>query len=487
MTGRTVAAVDLGAESGRVTTVTFDGARLDLSIVNRFANVPHYVDGILRWDIASLWQGITEGLAALASGGLRTDAVGVDTWGVDYGLVDAAGALVDDPTCYRDGRGVRAMARAMELLGPQRLYESTGVQILPINGLFSLYADATERPERLQRAASLQMVPDVFHRLLSGTAVTEYTVASTSGAYDMRRGRWATELLEDLRIPTRLLPEVVLPGTEVGALLPELATGQLSDARVILPPGHDTASAVVAVPYRDPGALFLSSGTWSLIGVEIEKALVNDRTRAANLTNEGGYDGSIRLLRNVMGLWILQECRRQWAREGSQYSYPELSALAAAEAGLVSIVDPDDDLFLAPGDMPARIREFCARTGQPVPQSVGQVCRVVIDSLALGYRLVVDDIESVLGRRPPSISIVGGGANHELLAQLTADATGLPVHCGPTEATALGNAAVQLATLGELSGPDEIRQVIAAGTEILSYTPRPADRWDEALHWLRAG
>lgn len=486
MTSRTVAAVDLGAESGRVTTVGFDGRRLDLSIVNRFANSPHEVDGILRWDIGSLWAGITTGLDRLAMGDQPIDAIGVDTWGVDYGLVDAAGSLVDDPSCYRDGRGVRAMARALELLGPERLYDATGVQIMPINGLFSLYADATERPDRLRRAASLQMMPDVFHRLLSGAAVTEYTAASTSGAYDMRHDRWATELLDELQIPTRLLPEVARPGTTVGPLLPELATGALSGTRVILPPGHDTASAVVAVPYVDPGAMFLSSGTWSLIGVEIDRALVDERTRAANLTNEGGYAGSIRLLRNVMGLWLLQECRRQWAREGADHSYPELSALAAAEPGLIAIVNPDDEAFLAPGDMPARIREYCARTGQPVPQSVGQVCRCVIDSLALGYRLVVDDIEAVLGRRPPSISIVGGGANHALLAQLTADATGLPVHCGPTEATALGNAAVQLAALGELSGPDEIRQVIATGAEIRSYPPHPDGRWDQARHRLRS-
>lgn len=486
MTGtRTVAAVDLGAESGRVMAVSFDGTRLDQRLVNRFANVPREHDGRLRWDIGRLSADITAGLTELSAGPEPIASVGVDTWGVDYGLFDADGSLLEDPVCYRDGRRLETFRRALETVGPQRLYDATGVQILSINGIFGLMDDAEHRPELLSRAAVLQMMPDVFHHLLSGTSVTDYTAASTSGAYDMAGNRWATELLEELGVPTGMLPEVVPPGTDVGPVRGAVATGALADARVIVPAGHDTASAVVAVPYVDPGAMFISSGTWSLAGVEVDKAVVTEATRAANLTNEGGYRGSIRLLRNVMGLWILQECRRQWQREGMELSYPELAAQAAAAPGLVSIIDPDDHRFLPLGDMPLRIRDYCAQTGQPVPQSVGEVARCIVDSLALGYRSVLEDITAATGDRPPSISVVGGGVNNVLLSQLTADAAGVPVHCGPAEATALGNAAVQLVALGELDGPEQIRQVIAAGNEITSYTPRSDARWDEAAHRLR--
>lgn len=484
MTARTVAAIDLGAESGRVTAVGFDGCRLTLKVVNRFANTPHQVDGLLRWNIAELWSGVRSGLAELAAGDDPVASVGVDTWGVDYGLFDAAGDLVDDPTCYRDQRGTAAMTSALATVGPQRMYSASGVQIMPINSVFSLYSDARDYPERLARAHCLQMMPDVFHRMLSGTAVSEYTAVSTTAAYDMQQKRWATELLDELGIPTSVLPEVVDPGTDVGALLGELATGALAGARTIVPAAHDTASAVVAVPYADPGALFLSSGTWSLLGSEVDQAIVSEASRQANLTNEGGYQGTIRLLRNVMGLWILQQCRQQWARAGMDLSYAEIAELAAAEPLLRTVIAVDDEVFLAPGDMPSRIAGWAARSGQPIPESVGAIARCVVDSLALSYRSVVDDLATVTGSRAPSITVVGGGVNHAGLAQATADATGLTVHCGPVEATALGNAAVQLAALGELGGPAEIRQIIAAEAVPITYQPRGDDRWDEAAELL---
>ncbi|MEJ7651505.1 MAG: rhamnulokinase family protein [Nakamurella sp.] len=484
----TVAAVDLGAESGRVTAVHFDGEQLELSIAGRFANQPRMSDGLLRWDFDGLWTSIRDGLGILARQPMPIASVGVDTWGVDYGLLDAAGSRVDDPVCYRDERGRRSLDRALAQVGAARLYDATGVQILSINALFGLMADVADHPERLRAASKLLMMPDLFHHALSGAQVSEYTAVSTSGAYDMTRNRWATELLDELGIPTALLPEVVDPGTDVGPLLPELATGALTGARVIVPPGHDTASAVVATPFVDPGAVFISSGTWSLVGTEIPRAVVNEQTRAANLTNEGGYGGTIRLLRNVMGLWILQQCRRQWASAGTDLDYAQIADAAAAVPGLRSIIDPDDPVFLAPGDMPSRVREYCAATGQPVPQSVGEIARCVVDSLALGYRAVVDDLAIATGSSPPSISIVGGGSNHRLLSQLTADATGLPVHCGPVEGTALGNAAAQLVSLGELDDVRQIRQVIAAGSPITTYLPF-ADRtasarssdWADAL------
>lgn len=478
MTGRTVAAVDLGAESGRVCSVGFDGRSLELTVEHRFEHVPLTRDDGLHWDLDRIDTEVSTGLARLAGSGRPIASVGVDTWGVDYGLLGTDGALVDQPTSYRDPARVAAMHRALDSVGPDLMYDSTGIQIIPINTLFGLLADLHDNPDRIARAATMLMLPDVFHHRLSGSTVTEFTAASTSGAYDMAARRWAYDMLDGLGVPHRLLPEVVAPGTDVGPLRD--ASGALSGARVIVPPGHDTASAVVAVPFAQPHAMFISSGTWSLVGVEVSEAITTPAARRANLSNEGGYDSTIRLLRNVMGLWLLQECRRQWSLEGTDLSYQEIADAARAEPGLTSLIDPDATVFLPPGDMPARIREYCASTGGPVPQTVGQIARCITDSLALSYAAVADDIAEVTGVRPPAVHVVGGGASHRLLAQLTADAVGVPVLTGPVEATALGNAATQLVALGELSGLQEIRDVLRGATDVDQYEPHPRDEWAQA-------
>jgi rhamnulokinase len=482
-TTRTVAAVDLGAESGRVVRATFDGERLDAQEVSRFPHTPQQVDGILRWDLDGLTAAMTAGLGAL---GAAEDvaSVGVDTWGVDYGLLRADGTLLDLPTCYRDPRQRVAMDEALATVGRERLYRSTGIQLNEINTVFALLSDA-RTTSRLDGAATLLMLPDVVHHLLCGSRVTEFTAASTSGLYDMVAQRWAVDLAEDLGIPARLLPEVVPPGTELGPVVGALGEGPLAGTRVIAPAGHDTASAVVATPFAEPGELFISSGTWSLVGVESPRAVVTPASEAANLTNEGGWAGTTRLLRNVMGLWLLQECRRQWARQGLELGYAELVELAGREPELRSVINPNAPEFLAPGDMPARVQAYCDRSGSPVPETPGAVARCVVDSLALSYRITAEDITAVTGTAPPAVHITGGGARNLLLAQATADATGLPVHCGPVEATALGNAAVQLVTLGELADVAEIRAVVARTTEIRTCSPRPTARWEEAAARLR--
>ena len=409
---RTVAAVDLGAESGRVTAVSFDGSTLDLHLVEPF---PARTIAVGR--AAALGHRRPVGVDRRRSRpagrrpARRSPRSAWTPGASTTGSSTPTGALVDRPVSYRDDRNVAALQVALDEVGAAALYDSTGVQIIPINSIFGLLADVRTAPDRLAAAERLLMMPDVFHHLLSGTMVTEYTAASTSAAYDMAGNRWATELLDRLGIPTRILPEVVPPGTDVGAITGVPTSGALAGARVIVPPGHDTASAVVAIPFADPGALFISSGTWSLVGVETEAAVINAGSRRANLTNEGGYAGTIRLLRNVMGLWVLQQCRRQWAAEGKELSYPEIADLAAAEPGLVSVVDLDDELFLAPGDMPRRIREYCARNGSPVPQSIGAIgpMRRRLAGAGLSRRRR----RHRRGHRttaPPSVSIVGGGA-----------------------------------------------------------------------------
>jgi rhamnulokinase len=477
MTARAVVAVDLGAESGRVVLGRFDGDRVGLEEVHRFPTPPRPHDGHLRWDLRDLWSQVRAGLAAAGAAAGTVDAVGVDAWGVDYGLLGRDGELLGDPVSYRDPRTTGMVAEAVGRVGRERLYAATGIQILEINTIFQLMAEA--RTGTLRRAERLLLIPDLFHRLLSGATVAEYTVASTTGAYDMAAGGWATELLGELGLPTHLLPEVVDAGTDLGPARPELPG--LGSARVIAPASHDTASAVVGVPFADPGAAYVSSGTWSLVGVETTEPVVSQAAMAANLTNEGGAFGTIRLLRNSSGLWLLQESRRQWAREGREYGYQELVRLAATAPAGVSMVNTDQTDFVAPGDMPGRIRAYCARTGQPVPADDGAVVRCILDSLALGYRLAIDDLRAVTGRPVPAVHVVGGGSRNQLLNQSVADVTGLPVVAGPIEATALGNLLVQLIALGEVKDLAQARAVVeaSAGPEIRRVEPSGADRLAE--------
>jgi rhamnulokinase len=477
MTARAVVAIDLGAESGRVVLGRFDGDRVALEEVHRFPTPPRPHDGHLRWDLHDLWSQIRTGLAAAGEAAGTVDVVGVDAWGVDYGLLGRDGELLGDPVSYRDPRTSGMVEEAIGRLGRERLYLATGIQIIEINTIFQLMAEA--RTGTLQRADRLLLIPDLFHHLLSGAMVSEYTVASTTGAYDMAGDRWAVDLLGELGVPAHLLPEVVDAGTDLGPVKPELPG--FASARVIAPASHDTASAVVGVPFTDPDAAYVSSGTWSLVGVEATGPLVNQAAMAANLTNEGGAFGTIRLLRNSGGLWLLQESRRQWAREGREHSYEELVRLAATTTGGISIVNADHPDFVAPGDMPARIRAYCARTGQPVPVDDGALTRCILDSLALGYRFAVDDLAAVTGRPVPAVQVVGGGSRNQLLNQTVADVTGLPVVAGPAEATALGNVLVQLIALGEVEDLVQAREVVraSAGPEIRRVEPSSADHLAE--------
>ncbi|WP_163508797.1 rhamnulokinase [Fodinicola acaciae] len=486
MASRNVVAVDLGAESGRVMLARFDGSTLSLEVAHRFANGARMSDGLLRWDVARLLDNISDGIRRAASLVDRVDSIGVDTWGVDYGFFDSEGKLLAEPVSHRDERTRGMIAAAAGKVGRERLYDSTGIQLNDINTIYQLLGERqTPAGRKLQsQAAMLLLMPDIVHRQLCGSSVTEFTIASTTGAYDMVDRRWATELLTDLGIPPHFLPEVVDAGTDLGPLLFS-GGGALSRTRVIAPGCHDTASAVAGVPFADPAAAYISSGTWSLVGVETLEPVITPVTRAANLANEGGVAGTIRLLSNCTGLWMLQECRRKWHEDGSSYDYAELVGLARQAPAGGSLVNPNHGDFLRPGDMPARIADYCRRTGQPVPDGVGATVRCVLESLALSYRLTVENIAAAAGRPAPLIHVVGGGSNNDLLNQLTADAAGVPVHAGPVEATAYGNALVQLGALGELSGLAEMRDVVRASDRPRVTPPSGDAGWSERYPQFR--
>lgn len=480
-------AFDLGAESGRAMLGRFDGERLTLEQAHRFPNGPVRVFDSLHWDALHLFDEMKKGLAAaarLAGGAIAS--VGVDTWGVDYALLGADGALLENPYHYRDARTNGVMERLFAVVPRSEVFEQTGIQFMQLNTLYQLYATRLVRPHLLDHARTLLMMPDVFHYWLTGRAVSEYTIATTTQFYDPRRGAWARGLLERLGVPVRLLPEIVPPGTVLGPLLCSVATETgASGAQVVAPASHDTGSAVAAVPAEGADWAYLSSGTWSLLGVEIPAPIINGATLAANFTNEGGAWDAIRLLKNISGMWLLEECRRAWAREGVKPGYAELCEAALKAKPFAAIVDPDDPSFLSPGEMPAKIAAFCRCTGQAAPQGPGATARVIFESLALKYRAVLETLAGILGRQFRALHVVGGGARNTVLCQFTADATGLPVIAGPEEATAVGNVLLQAMALGHLRSPTEARELVRRSFAPRTYQPGPRAAWDEAaLHTL---
>jgi rhamnulokinase len=472
---RAYAAVDLGAQSGRVALGRFDGERLSFAEVRRFANVPVRIRGRLQWDILRLYADALDGLRAAGP----VDSLGVDSWGVDFGLLDREGRLLQNPVHHRDARRAKAFDAALERVSAREIYEQTGIQLLPINSLFELAAMAAERDPVLEVAEMLLLIPDLLHYWLSGVCRCEYTNATTTQCLGVDGG-WATGLLERLDVPTRLPAEVVQPGTVLGAVSSDVAEPALADAALVAVATHDTASAVAAIPFRRSGSAYVSAGTWSLVGLETDRPAIDDGTLAANLTNEGGVAGTFRLLRNVTGLWLLHECRRAWAQEGREYGFDELARMAAGAPRLRSLVDPNDPAFLEPGDMPERIRSYCRRTDQPEPEEPAAVVRTILESLALKHSDSVELLRRTVGAAPEEIHLVGGGARNELLCRWTADAAGLPVLAGPVEATAIGNLLVQALALGDVGSLAEGRELVRASFEPTVYEPCDASVWEEA-------
>lgn len=475
----TFLAIDLGAESGRVLSGNFDGQQVTLEELHRFPNEPVKITDGLHWDILRIFAEVKEGLRK-AVGLERLESLGIDSWAVDFGMLDRDGALISNPYNHRDPRTEGMIERAFERVEKEEIYRTTGIQFIRINTLYQLLA--LEDSPLLEAADALLLIPDLINYWLTGEKACELTNATTTQLYDVEAGKWSWELVQKMSLPTNILPEVVPPATHVGTLLPEVAdeVGLSEDLKVTTVASHDTASAVVAVPAEGENFAYISSGTWSLVGVETPQAVLTQEAMDSNFTNEGGFGGTTRFLKNVMGLWLLQECRRTWEQRGENYSYEELERLARETPAFGAIVDPDHPSFLAPGDMPSRIKSFCEATGQEVPERPGEIARCVLESLAIKYRTVLVQASEITAQHVEVVHVVGGGSQNALLCQLTADATRMPVLAGPVEATALGNVMVQALASGHVESLEEIRAVVRRSVEMSRYVPGyEADGWDD--------
>jgi rhamnulokinase len=475
-------AFDLGAESGRALLGRLRAGVLDVREVRRFPNEPIRQNGSLYWDILRLWQEVGRGLEDAADVPLAS--IGVDGWGVDYALIGERGNLLENPYHYRDLRNEGMMEAVFERVSRERVYAITGIQFLQINTLFQFYAACLLTPRVVDAAQALVTIPDLLNYWLSGRLCSEYTVATTTQFVDARERKWATRLLAEIGLPTRVLVEIVQPGTVVAPLRGDVAPAH-AGTPVVAPACHDTASAVAAVCAGGSTA-FISSGTWSLLGTETDAPVITAEARDLNFTNEGGVCGTIRLLKNITGLWLLQSCRRSWAAHGQKLEYDTLlSAAADDRLAFGSLIDPDHHAFLNPADMPAQIAKYCRQTSQPEPAGPPAYARAILESLALKYRVVLDSLERLTGRRFEQIRIVGGGSRNRLLNQFTADATGRTVLAGPVEATALGNLAMQMLATGAVGSLGEARAVIERSFPVERFEPSATDRWNEQLRRFR--
>lgn len=476
-------AFDLGAESGRAVVGHFDGERLRLEDAHRFTTGPTRILDTLYWDALRLFSECKRGLGlAVAAHGPDLAGLGIDTWGVDFGLLAKDDSLLGNPRHYRDHGNDGMLEAAFALAPRETIFDRTGIQFMQINTLYQLLALQQRQSPLLESAQTLLLMPDLFNFWFTGVKATEFSIASTSQMVDPRSRTWAKDLLGTMGLPTHLLTEIVLPGTLLGSLRSDIAAEFGCRPLPVYAPGeHDTASAVAAVPAETPDYAYISSGTWSLVGVEARQPRISAETLTANFTNEGGVCDTIRLLKNVMGLWLVQECRRAFARQGKEVSYAELTALASQASALGPLVDPDDIAFLAPSDMTAAIADFCTRTGQSIPQGQGALVRCCLESLALKYRWVLDKLEQFRGRPIATVHIVGGGTQNRLLCQLTADASQRTVIAGPVEATALGNILMQAIGKGLIGSLAQGREVVRRSVELQRYEPsKETDRWDEA-------
>lgn len=472
-----VLAFDFGASSGRAIIGFFDGDKITLEEVHRFSNDPVSVGGTVYWDVLRLFYEIKQGIIkAKIAGGF--DSIGIDTWGVDFGLIDSEGKLMENPVHYRDARTVGLVDEAFKTMPKEKLYGITGIQFMELNTLFQLISLKKYRPWMLERADKMLFMPDLFGYMLTGKMCAEYSIASTSQLIDLDKRTWSKEILDAFGIKESVFASLVQPGMVLGELSKEVCEEcGVDPVPVISVCGHDTQSAITSVPCEDGDFAFLSSGTWSLFGTELDKPIVNETSMNINITNEGGFDGSTGFLKNIIGLWLIQESRRQWKREGKEYSYADLEKLALAAEPFKCFIDPDAPEFVPHGNIPERVREFCRKTGQFVPETVGEIMRCIYESLAMKYRLTFEKLRECTERDYPVIHVIGGGTKDGLLCQMTANSCDRTVKAGPIEATVMGNVAVQLMSDGSVKNIGQARKIVADSSELKTFEPKDTDKW----------
>lgn len=480
-----VLAVDFGASSGRVMLGIFDGEKIRAEEIHRFSNDPVIVNGTMYWDVLRLFHEIKQGLIKAKSYG-DVDSIGVDTWGVDFGLLDEKGYLLENPVHYRDGRTEGMLEKGFSLIPKERFYEMTGNQFMEINTAFQLLSLKEQRPELLQRADCLLLMPDLFNYFLSGVKKSERSIVSTTQMSNPCEPGWVMEVAEKFGIPKNIFTEVVPTGTRLGPIRKEIQEELgVADMDVVAVAGHDTQCALTAVPAKEDDFIFVSCGTWSLFGTELEKPVLTKQSEELNITNETGTDGRTSFLKNIIGLWLIQESRRQWMREGKEYSFSELEKLAEGAEPFQSFIDPDAPEFTPAGDVPKRIREYCRCTGQKVPETEGEIVRCINESLALKYRYTLEELKICTGKEYHAVHMVGGGIQSKLLCRFTAHASGIPVIAGPVEATVFGNIAIQLMSKGAIKDLKEARKVIANSEKPVVYEPENRAEWDKAYEFYK--
>lgn len=478
-----VLAFDFGASSGRAMIGIYNGETIEIEEIHRFTNDPVIVNGVMYWDTLRLFHEIKQGLIkAKHAGGF--DSIGIDTWGVDFGLLDKDGRLLENPIHYRDERTKGMIEESFKLLPKDEFYQITGLQFMELNTVFQLLSLAKDRPEILERTDKLLLTPDLFAYFLTGVKSTEYSIASTTQLLDAKERKWSKRVLDALGIPERIFTDIVPCGTVIGQLSDEICEELgVNKVDVVSVASHDTQSALIAVPAKEKDFIFLSSGTWSLLGTELDAPIINDKSEKYNITNEGGCENKASFLKNIIGTWLIQESRRQWIREGQEYGFGELESMAKKEKPLQSFIDPDAPEFVPAGNIPRRIREFCKNSGQPQPESIAQVVRCIDESLAMKYRMALEEIEDCTGKHYDTIYVVGGGTQSKLLCQFTANACGRRVVAGPIEATVLGNLVLQLVAAEDVKEIDSLqaaRNLISRSSVIDTYEPQEQEIWDEA-------
>ena len=475
-----VLAFDFGASSGRAILGIFDGEKIELQEVHRFSNDPVKLNGTVYWDVQRLFFEIKQGiLKAKEAGGF--DSIGIDTWGVDFGLLRKDGTLVENPVHYRDARNDGMVEKATEYMSKERMYDITGIQFMDFNTIFQLLSLKENRPYILEEADKLLFMPDLLNYMLSGVKSTEFSIATTSQMVDLKTNNWSEEILDTFGINKNLLTDIAPTGAVIGQLSDEICEELgVAKADIVSVAAHDTQSAITATPCEFDDFAFISCGTWSLFGTEVKEPIINEASKKLNVTNEGGYDYTTAFLKNICGLWLIQESRRQWIREGKEYSYAELEKLALECEPFKCFIDPDAPEFAPMGNLPRRVKEYCEKTGQYVPQTVGEIIRCIYESLALKYRYTFDGIKECTGKDYDRIHVMGGGTKDKLLLQMTAQSCNVNVYGGPIEATALGNVAIQLMSTGAIKDIKEARKIIAKGENLKLYEPKDNADWEKA-------